>query len=385
MISLTTTLETEFLKNCETITHGSLTVITPEKIVHHFGQGKPEAEFQIHDWRTISMVLARGDIGFGEAYIDGYWDSASPETLITLVLLNQHSVAPMRRPNFWNTLKYRLLDRVIRRNSRTGSSRNIRQHYDVGNEFYQLWLDDTMTYSSAIFEQGDDLQTGQLRKYNRILNRLGDQGERVLEIGCGWGGFADQAAKSGRHVTGLTLSPSQQGYASALLDGAADINLRDYRDASGQYDHIVSIEMVEAVGERYWPTYFSTLKARLKQDGKAVIQAITVQDKDIETYRQSSDFIRHHIFPGGMLLSKASIETQAAKVGMKVTDHFDFGKDYGRTCTEWSTNMMAAAPRIHKLGHDTRFLRSWRYYLDSCAASFYTNNTSVVQMELQHV
>ena len=384
MISLTNKLEIEFLKSCETITTGSLTVVTPDKKVHRFGEGMPEADLQINDWRTVSMVLARGDIGFGEAYISEYWDSTSPEGLLTLVLENQHSVTTMRHPNFWNTLKFRLLDRVIRRNSRQGSSRNIRSHYDVGNEFYQLWLDETMTYSSAIFGEGDDLKSAQLRKYGRILDRLGDQGERVLEIGCGWGGFAKQAAADGRHVTGLTLSPSQQGYANALLDGAADIELCDYRDVKGQYDHIVSIEMIEAVGERYWPTYFGTLRSKLKQDGKAVIQAITVLDHDLKAYREQSDFIRQYIFPGGMLLSKAAIEEQAVLADMKVTDHFDFGKDYARTCSEWSARMMAAAPRIHKQGYNKEFLRSWRYYLDACAASFSTNNTSVVHMELQH-
>ena len=385
MIYINTKLKTEFLKSCEAIEKGTVRLKTPEGSVHDFGSGEPVADLELHDWNAISMVLARGDIGFGEAYVKGYWSSSSLENLITLILLNQQAISTMRRPNFWNLLKFRFIDRVTRRNSHAGSSRNIRSHYDVGNEFYQLWLDESMTYSSAIFSKGDDLKSGQDRKYSRILERLGNEGERILEVGCGWGGFAKSASDDGRHVTGLTLSPSQKGYASALLDGRADIQLCDYRDCVGKYDHIVSIEMIEAVGERYWPTYFSTLKNRLNEGGKAVIQAITVPDENFETYRKNSDYIRQYTFPGGMLLSNEVIEAQAVKAGLKVTDNFDFGLDYARTCREWSSRMMAELPRITKQGFDEYFLRSWQYYLSACAASFAVKNTSVIQVELQHV
>lgn len=384
MIYINSKLKTEFLKSCEAIEIGTVRIKTPEGTTHEFGSGKPVADLELRDWRAISMVLARGDIGFGEAFVKGYWSSSSVENLVTLILQNQQAISTMRRPSFWNLLKFRFIDRVTRRNSHAGSSRNIRAHYDVGNEFYQLWLDETMTYSSAIFAEGDDLQSAQNRKYDRILDRLGNEGERVLEVGCGWGGFAKRAANDGRNVTGLTLSPSQKGYASALLDGKADIQLRDYRDSSGKYDHIVSIEMIEAVGERYWPTYFATLKHRLNEGGKAVIQAITVADENFATYRKNSDYIRQYTFPGGMLLSNQVIENQAKKAGLKVTDNFDFGHDYGRTCREWSMRMMAELPRIKKQGFDEYFIRSWQYYLDTCAASFAVNNTSVVQVELQH-
>lgn len=378
-------IKSEFLKSCERVEIGSITITTPENEVLHFGEGTPEADVHIRDWRAISMTLARGDIGFGEAYVAGLWESSSPEGLLSFVLQNKDAISDMRRPNFWNALKFRFVDRMVRRNSKRGSARNIREHYDVGNSFYQLWLDETMTYSSAIFGDGDDLEKAQLRKYDRILGRLGDEGENVLEIGCGWGGFAKRAADQGRMVTGLTLSPSQKGYASALLDGRANIEICDYRDSQGLYDHIVSIEMVEAVGQRYWPTYFATLRARLKTGGKAVIQAITVDDADFATYRDNSDFIRQYTFPGGMLLSRQNIEAQARAAGLQVTDYYEFGTDYGRTCREWSTQMMAQKSRILQQGYNEEFLRSWRYYLDACAASFFLNNTNVAQVEFQHV
>ncbi len=272
----------------------------------------------------------------------------------------------------------------MRANSRRGAPRNIRAHYDVGNEFYQLWLDQGMTYSSAMFAPGDDdLGRAQNRKYDRILGRLGS-GERVLEIGCGWGGFAERAAETGRHVTGLTISPSQKGYADARLDGRADIRLLDYRASDGRFDSIVSIEMVEAVGEAYWPTYFATLKARLAENATAVIQAITVQDAYFDIYRRSSDYVRHYTFPGGMLLSDAVISDQARRAGLSVRDSHAFGADYARTCAAWSERLDQAADRVRRLGHGEAFLRNWRFYLGICTASFAVGQTDVVQVELAH-
>lgn len=384
MNMISTEIEKQFLRACEAIEFGTLRVQTPDGARHDFGTGGDTAEIAIHDWAVVSMALARGDIGFGEAYIQGLWDSEAPETLIALFLRNQGALASMRRPNPLNRIKYRFIDQVLRRNSRAGSRGNIRAHYDVGNEFYMRWLDDSMTYSSALFAEGDDLPTAQARKYDRILDRLGEHGEQVLEIGCGWGGFAERAADRGRQVTGLTLSQQQKAYADARLDGRAKIAMRDYRDAHGRYDHIVSIEMIEAVGERYWPIYFQKIKTSLAEAGKAVIQAITVPDADFARYRKGSDFIRHYTFPGGMLLSNAQIANAASRAGLRVSDSFAFGHDYGRTCAIWSANMQSARDQIAKLGYDARFLRSWRFYLDACAASFKTDQVSVVQVELQH-
>jgi cyclopropane-fatty-acyl-phospholipid synthase len=375
----------DFLGTCERITRGSLTIRTPEGSVHQFGSGVPEAELQINDWAAITATAARGDIGFGEAYVAELWDSPSIQALTELVLLNYNEFEGYANATFWNTLKFRFVDRLLRANSKRGASRNIRAHYDVGNEFYQTWLDPSMTYSSALYTEDDnDLNRAQLRKYDRILSRLSDAGERVLEIGCGWGGFAERASESGRHVTGLTISPSQKGYADARLDGRAEIRLQDYREAGGKFDNIVSIEMVEAVGERYWPTYFATIRDRLAEGGRAVIQAITVPDDYFPIYRKNSDYIRQYTFPGGMLLSDSVIREQAEKAGLKVVDSFAFGTDYARTCATWAEQLEAAKPRLSMLGYEGPFLRNWRYYLEICAASFATAQTDVVQVELVH-
>ncbi len=385
---LTARVRRDFLQSCEGIRHGRLTVLTPEGSRHEFGAGHPEAVLILHDWAAITATAARGDIGFGETYVAGLWDTPSVEAVTTVALMNLDALRGYAYPNFWSNLKFRLVDRVMRANSRHGAARNIRAHYDVGNEFYQLWLDPSMTYSSALFSDGDgtgdgDLEAGQVRKYDRVLSRLSG-GERVLEIGCGWGGFADRAADHGRHVTGLTLSPLQKSWAEARLDGRAEIRLQDYRAATGTFDNIVSIEMIEAVGERYWPAYFATIRDRLARGGSAVIQAITVPDRYFDLYRRGSDFIRHHTFPGGMLLSDRVIADQARQAGLTVADSFAFGADYARTCRIWADRVKAENARIRGLGHGESFLRSWTYYLEICAASFATGQTDVVQVELRH-
>lgn len=380
----TKAVKREFLDRCESIHTGRLRLRTPEGEVHDFGSGGIQAELQLHDWSVVAAVAARGGVGLGETYVARLWDSPSIRDLGTVALRNLDRLGGFAHGNSWNVWKMRLIDRVLRTNSRRGSSRNIRAHYDVGNEFYQLWLDPGMTYSSALFLPGDDdLYRAQNRKYDRILDRLSDD-EQVLEIGCGWGGFAERAADAGRQVTGLTVSPCQKGYADARLDGRAEIRLQDYRDCRGRYGNIVSIEMVEAVGERYWPAYFAKLKACLAEGGRAVIQAITVPDANFATYRNRSDFIRQHTFPGGMLLSDRTIAAQAHKAGLSVQQSFAFGQDYARTCIAWSDRMQARAARIKKLGRDDSFLRTWRYYLDICAAAFATGRTDVVQVELAH-
>lgn len=385
MLFLTGQVKSGFLATCEGITKGSLRLWTPEGTCHDFGQGAPVAEMRIHDWSVVTATLARGDIGFGETYVQGLWDTPSVEMLIQIAILNLDQFKGYAYAGFWQNLKFRTLDRLMRVNSPSGAARNIRAHYDVGNEFFQLWLDPGMTYSSALFQPGEnDLLSAQNRKYDRILDRL-NGGERVLEVGCGWGGFAERAADRGRHVTGLTISPSQKGYADARLDGRAEILLQDYRASGGTYDNIVSIEMIEAVGQRYWPTFFATLKARLAQGGQAVLQVITVPDDYFDTYRRSSDFIRRHIFPGGMLLSNAQIAAVASKSGLVTQNTFSFGEDYARTCRIWAEQLEAQAGRALRFGYDDRFLRSWRYYLGACAGSFALGHTNVVQVELTHV
>ncbi len=381
---LTDRVKRDFLESCARIEHGSLRLITPGREVHDFGRGAPEAVLELHDWSAVTAAAARGDIGFGEAYVEGLWDTPDIVTLTKVALLNLAVLDGFAYAGFWHNLKFRVVDRLMRRNSPRGASRNIRAHYDVGNEFYQLWLDPGMTYSSALFAEGDDdLHRAQNRKYDRILGRL-EGGERVLEIGCGWGGFAERAADQGRQVTGLTISPSQKAYADARLDGRAEIRLQDYRAAQGTYDNIVSIEMIEAVGEAYWPAYFATLKARLAEGGRAVVQAITVSDGYFDIYRKSSDYIRHYTFPGGMLLSPGSIQQQARRAGLAVKDSFAFGTDYARTCAVWADQMEAQRARLGRMGYDERFQRSWQYYLGICSASFAVGQTDVYQVELVH-
>lgn len=376
-------LQTRFLAALEGIRHGRLHLLTPEGHRHSFGSAGPEAEIEIRDWAMLAALAQRGDVGFGESHIAGHWDSPDLEALLSLVIRNLDHLGQQASPGWLSGLRFRLIDR-IRVNSLAGSSRNIRAHYDVGNEFYQLWLDPGMSYSSALFAGTEDLEVAQTRKNDRILSRL-SPGERILEIGCGWGGFAERAADLGRHVTGLTLSVAQKGYADARLDGRAEIRLQDYRHVGGQYHNIVSVEMIEAVGERYWPTYFATLKARLAPGGRAVLQAITVPDAEFSIYRRRSDFIRQHIFPGGMLPSPAILSHQAAQAGLALHSSFSFGQDYARTCRIWAARMAEAAPRIRRFGYDEPFLRGWRYYLESCAASFATGRTDVVQVEYGHV
>jgi len=384
MLFITQRVKHDFLESCAKINSGSLRLQTPEGEIYDFGHGAPTADMQIFDWSVVTTVASRADIGLGEAYVEGLWTTSSIEDLVYMILKNQVELDDYLYSSFWNTLKFRVVNSLMRANSQRGSSRNIRAHYDVGNEFYQLWLDESMTYSSALFTKDDkDLGRGQRRKYDRILDRIG-KAQNVLEIGCGWGGFAERAADTGRQVTGITISPSQKGYADARLDGRADILLQDYRKTSSTFDSIVSIEMIEAVGERYWPTYFATIKARLSPTGTAVLQAITVPDGEFARYRKNSDYIRHYTFPGGMLLSNAVIAEQAKNAGLHVTESYAFGQDYARTCSMWDVRLTEQEARIKKLGYDDAFLRNWHFYLGICAASFAVRQTDVVQVELKH-
>ncbi len=373
-----------FLSTCAQLRDGRLTLRTPEGETYRFGSAGPEAEMVIRDWRAVSALASSGQVGLGEAYVMGLWDSPSVEGVTALALRNRDRLGRYASADPLRHAKHRVLDRVLRANTRRGARRNIRAHYDVGNEFYQIWLDDGMNYSAAMYAEGDaDLGRAQQRKNARALSRLG-QAERVLEIGCGWGALAEQAADEGRHVTGITISGSQHSYADSRLDGRADIQLQDYRDMAGRFDAIVSIEMVEAVGERYWGRYFATLKRCLAPGGRALIQAITVPDDRFESYRASSDYIRQHVFPGGMLLCESAIRDQADRAGLRIQDQLAFGQDYARTCRAWAQRLRDQKHRIDRLGYGDAFYRNWTYYLDICAASFAVGHTDVVQVELSH-
>ena len=343
----------------------------------------PNARFAITNWDVLRRIMARGDIGLGEEYISGSWSTDSVENLVSLFLLNLDHFDNFSDGNIFNRIGFVIHNAIVRRNSVAGSARNIKAHYDVGNDFYSLWLDKSMTYSSALYRDTGDLYRAQQNKYERIFSKFTEAKTDVLEIGCGWGGFAERACADGHKVTGLTISPAQHGFATERLKNSnAEIRLQDYRKCGGRFDNIVSIEMFEAVGEHYWPAYFQTVAERLKRGGRAVIQTITIRDELFDGYRTSSDFIRHYVFPGGMLPSLDCFREEADKAGLKFAGAFGFGKDYARTLREWLVEMRRQESAIKALGHDEKFLRNWEYYLGICAAAFEVSRTDVVQIEL---
>lgn len=381
-------LRRHFLSALAQLEVGTLEFVTPEGEVHSFRGEKPgpDAQFHIHEWAVIRRLVLRGDIGLGEDYIAGKWQTRDLEQLFQLFLLNMEALEHFAHGNWHNRLLFRFYNMVVRANSRRGSRGNIKSHYDVGNDFYRLWLDETMTYSSAIFPSADTpLAEAQRAKYARILDKTGaGAGAQMLEIGCGWGGFAEEAAKRQAQVTGLTISPAQFAFATARLKDKAEIRFLDYRDVRGVFDAIVSIEMFEAVGERYWPRYFRAVAERLKRGGTAVIQTIVIRDELFADYRRWSDFIRHYVFPGGMLPSVQRFREEAKKAGLEVRDVFAFGPDYASTLRQWLARFDARIADIHAMGYDDAFVRNWRFYLSICAAAFAVGRTNVVQVELAH-
>lgn len=386
-----TRLERAFFSVLERTRYGSAHVTMPDGSRLIFTGSEPgvEAHWHMLDRDVMRRILTEGDIGFGEDYVAGRWESQDIGGLMTWVCQNAQEVEryfngqPMFR-------LYGIMQNLLRGNTRKGSQRNIMAHYDLGNEFYRLWLDETMTYSSALFQgAGEPLASAQRNKYTRILQRLNAGNDQsVLEVGCGWGGFAEQAGREGWDVTALTISPAQAEFASKRLAGQklsrADVRCQDYRDAGGMYDNIVSIEMFEAVGEQYWPAYFSMVKQRLREHGRALIQTITIHDPLFESYRRRSDFIRKHIFPGGMLPSRARFTEECQKAGLKVREAFAFGQDYSKTLGEWLKAFDARMEEVMELGFSPEFIRKWRYYLAACMGGFAGAHTDVVQFELAH-
>lgn len=357
--------------------HGTLSIALPGGLKVRIEGDLPgvAAGLTIHRMRVARRFLLGGQIGFADAHLDGDWDSPDVSALLGYFLQNEASLEVRSR---W----YRnILERLVHwrnRNSRSGSRRNIAFHYDMGNEFYRRWLDESMTYSSALFAEGaQDLAAGQRAKYARIADLAGLRpGMRVLEIGCGWGGFAEYAcAERGIELVGLTLSREQLAFAERRLDaaglaGRADLRLQDYRDVEGRFDAVVSIEMVEAVGERYWPVYFEKIRSVLAPGGRAALQAILIDDARFGRYRRSPDFIQRYIFPGGMLPSPSAFRSAAAAAGMRWAEDHGFGPDYARTVAEWRARFLAAWDEITSLGFDRRFRRLWSYYLSYCEAGF---------------
>ncbi len=373
------------LRTLERLEHGRLEVSLPGGTRRAFGEaGVAASDLEVRSLRAFGRVLRSGDIGFAEGYLEGEWSTSNLPRLLTLLAANRE---PLERPmtgGLLGRLLHRLLD-LTRANTRSGSRRNIAAHYDLGNDFYSLWLDRGMTYSSALFagDPGLSLEDAQRAKLTRALERLAPGGEgRVLEIGCGWGSFAELAAGRGLRVTGLTLSKEQLAYARARLDGRATLLLRDYRDEHGRYDAVASIEMIEAVGERWWPAYFGKIAQVLPRGGRALVQSIVIRDDLFARYRRGSDFIRRYIFPGGMLPSPARIADEAERAGLDVAESFSFGRDYAHTLALWRQRFLARWPEARALGYDERFRRLWEFYLAYCEAGFTTGSTDVVQYVL---
>lgn len=374
---------------------GTLSVQLPDGTRAHFGRGteaQPRAAIRLLDWRVFGATLKSGDIGFAESFIAGHWTTPDLPALLQLLLANRDAIESVIYGSWWGSLAYRV-KHLLNRNSRQGSRKNIHAHYDLGNPFYRLWLDETMNYSSALFEGELARPTAdaQAAKMRRALRECRLQpGQRLLEIGCGWGAVAETAAREfGAQVTGLTLSDEQLAYANARLAreglaAQADLRLQDWRDcADGAFDAIVSIEMFEAVGREYWGRYFALVRDKLVRGGRACIQSITIRDDLYERYVRSTDFIQQYVFPGGLLPSVAAFRAEARRAGLEVVGEHAFGPDYAETLRRWRAQFLARDRAVRELGFDTRFMRTWEFYLAYCQAAFATGNTDVVQFTLQ--
>jgi len=378
----------KFLKQLENLKYGSVCVITPEGKKYSFcGQETfLHANLVINDYRAITNLLAKGDVGFAESYRDGLFDSDNLTNLLTVALKNAEVVDNYLYGGALSNITSQILY-YMRKNSLKGSRRNIQAHYDLGNDFYSLWLDSTMSYSAAIFNYNNEpMENAQHNKYDRIIDRLENNSGNLLEVGCGWGGFAERAAEKGDYdIKGITISDRQHSFAKNRLKDKANVALEDYRYQEGKYDNIVSIEMFEAVGEKYWSQYFDKMKSLLNKKGKAVVQTITIEEPYFERYRKTGDMVRSFIFPGGMLPCVSRFKEEAAKKELQVNNVYSFGRDYATTIVYWLKNFENNIPKIKSLNFDDKFIRLWRFYLCACIASFSAGRTNVIQAEISHV
>jgi len=350
----------------------------------------PMADMQVHNVDIFARIVRDGDIAFGEGYMDGSWSTNDLQAFMDLAHAdNEHlydDFAGMALVRFYERVRF-----WFQSNTKRQAKKNIQAHYDLGNEFYGLWLDDSMTYSSALFETGQEsLERAQDAKYAALADAIDAKpGDHVLEIGCGWGGFAEYAARErGLRVTGLTISQEQHDFAvermaKAGLSEQVEIRMQDYRDAKGAYDGIASIEMFEAVGQRYWPTYFDVVRDRLKPGAQAALQIILVKESRWESYRKSVDFIQKYIFPGGMLPAPSVLKDEIERAGLTFLNSREFGPDYGLTLRRWHETFNETWDDIARLGFDDRFRRMWNFYLTSCAASFESGICDVTQVTLK--
>ncbi len=368
---------------------GSLTIRTPEGRVLHIDGSEPgpNAEVHLNNWNLPKRAFSGATIGVAESYIDGDWTSPDVTTFLELFLVNQDMGERLAGGSNWLFTTFHRIRHWLNDNNKSGSKRNISAHYDLGNAFYKEWLDPSMTYSSALYADGaNDLESAQAAKYRALLRDIGAKaGDHILEIGCGWGGFAEFAANQGCKVTGLTISREQFDFATermkkAGLSDLVEIKFEDYRDERGVFDHIVSIEMFEAVGEKHWPTYFATLKNCLKPGGRAGIQVITINEAAFEPYKSRPDFIQAYVFPGGMLPTPKRLRQLGATEALTIVNERVFAQDYARTLSDWRIKFWDAWPKVSKLGFDARFKRLWEFYLYYCEAGFRSEYIDVRQV-----
>ena len=350
----------------------------------------PVSKLKINNADVFARLIREGDLGFCDAYLDGWWSTPDLQSFLDLMHADNDemydSFPGMGMVRAWEKFRF-----WLQSNSKSQARKNISYHYDLGNDFYKLWLDETMTYSSAIFKTGQEsTESAQIEKYSSLINQMGaKKGDHILEIGCGWGGFAEYAAKErGLKVTGLTISKEQLKYAEkrikdAGLSDMVNFKLQDYRDERGKYDGIASIEMFEAVGEKYWPAYFDCVKNCLYPGKQATLQIITIQEARWEIYRRGVDFIQKYIFPGGMLPSPAALRSEVERAGLKVVNSIEFGESYSQTLRRWHETFNAKWDQISEMGFDDRFRRMWNFYLTSCAATFHYGNCDVTQITIE--
>ncbi|PHO03997.1 SAM-dependent methyltransferase [Rhodobacteraceae bacterium 4F10] len=349
----------------------------------------PVAELIVHDEDTFARLVREGDLGFCDAYIEGGWSTPDLQAFLDF-LQSDNDALYDGFPGMFFVRLYERMRHWMNRNTREQAKKNISHHYDLGNAFYALWLDETMTYSSALFKTGQEsMEAAQTAKYASMVDEIGVQpGDHVLEIGCGWGGFAEYAAKErGLRVTGLTISQEQLNFARQRIEreGLSDLvefRLQDYRDETGEYDGIASIEMFEAVGEKFWPVYFETVRDRLKPGKNATLQIITLTEERFETYRKGVDFIQKYIFPGGMLPSPTALHSEISKAGLQFVRSVEFGESYSQTLRRWHEVFNSKWDEVQRLGFDDRFRRMWNFYLTSCAAAFHSGNCDVTQITM---
>jgi cyclopropane-fatty-acyl-phospholipid synthase len=378
------------LSAMENTAHGRVALRLPDGTRREFGEGDLVCEGRINNWRALDTVMSRGDIGFAEAYIDGSFEADRPDQLIVWACRNERQL----RKAIYGAAFSLVLERIkhkLRRNTIEGSRKNISSHYDLGNEFYGLWLDRTLTYSSALYLSGNEsLEAAQEAKYERILQQAGTkQGDHILEIGCGWGGFFSYAVQSRDcQVTAVTISQKQYDACRARVEREGltqnvNVLLEDYRKIDGKFDQIVSIEMIEAVGRSYWATYFQKVRASLNDKGKAVIQAITIREDLFDKYANGTDFIQQYVFPGGQLPTPSAVSQIGSKAGLNLINLYSLADSYEKTLHVWREKFTETREDVLKLGFNQEFMRLWDFYLAYCEGAFRIGRVGVSHFTLQ--